>query len=111
MRKSETVTLGEGRVVTLLELRPKDVLKFLRGMSSELKNLDMLTLLTERLPELLSLLEGANIIPPTCEHLADLSLSELEQVWMAFREMHPLLFVVAGEMAKTVLMANFQLGE
>jgi hypothetical protein len=107
MRTTKTVDLGDGRVVTLLELRPKDVLRFLRGLSQDLKNLDMLTLLTERLPQLLVMMEWENIIPPVGENLEDLSWSECEVVFAAFREMHPALFLVAGEMAKTALLANF----
>ncbi len=94
----------------LHELRPKDVLKFLRSISQDLKNTDLFTLLTERLPQMLILLEGENIVPPAGETLEDLSLSECEQVWMVFREMHPLLFLMAGEMLKTALLANFQTG-
>ena len=111
MRMTKTVDLGDGRTVILHELRPKDVLKFLRSLSQDLKNTDLLTLLTERLPQLLIMLEWENIVPPAGENLEDFSLSELEQVWTVFREMHPLLFVVAGEMAKTVLMASFQTGQ
>ena len=110
MRATKTVDLGEGRAVILHELRPKDVLKFLRSISQDLKNTEMLTLLTERLPQLLILLEWENIVPPPGENLEDLSLSECEQVWTVFREMHPMLFLVAGEMVKTALLASFQMG-
>jgi hypothetical protein len=111
MRITKTVDLDEGRTVILHELRPRDVLKFLRTISQDLKNTDVFTLLTERLPQLLILLEGENIIPPAGETLADLSLSECEQIWTVFREMHPMLFLLAGEMLKTALLANFQTGE
>ena len=111
MRTTKTVDLGDGRVVTLLELRPKDVMRFLRGLSQDLKNLDMLTLLTERLPQLLVMMEWENITPPVGENLEDLSWSECEAVFEAFREMHPVLFSVAGEMARTALFANFQLNQ
>ncbi|WP_130472618.1 hypothetical protein [Candidatus Magnetaquicoccus inordinatus] len=110
MRITKSVDLGAGRTVILHELRPKDVLKFLRSISQDLKNTDLFTLLTERLPQMLILLEGENIVPPAGETLEDLSLSECEQVWMVFREMHPLLFLMAGEMLKTALLANFQTG-
>ncbi|MEO5355457.1 MAG: hypothetical protein H7835_19900 [Magnetococcus sp. XQGC-1] len=111
MRVTKTVDLGEGRMVILHELRPKDVLKFLRSISQDLKNTEMLTLLTERLPQLLILLEWENIVPPAGENLEDLSLSECEQIWTVFREMHPMLFLVAGEMVKTALVASFQTGK
>jgi len=108
MRVTKKIDLEEGRTVILHELRPKDVLKFLRSMPQELKDTDLITLLTERLPQLLLLLEWENIIPPAGENLEDLSLSECEQVWTVFREMHPMLFLVAGEMVKTALMASLQ---
>ena len=111
MRATKTVDLGEGRAVILHELRPKDVLRFLRSLSQDLKNTEMLTLLTERLPQLLTMLEWENIVPPAGENLEDLSLSECEQVWTVFREMHPMLFLVAGEMVRTALMASFQTGK
>ncbi|MBF0402097.1 MAG: hypothetical protein HQL90_15200 [Magnetococcales bacterium] len=111
MRATKTVDLGEGRTVTLHELRPKDVLKFLRSLSQDLKNTEMFILLTERLPQLLTMVEGENIVPPVGEKMEDLSLSECEQVWTAFREMHPLLFMMAGEMAKTALLSILQPGE
>ena len=111
MRVTKTVDLGAGRTVILHELRPKDVLKFLRSISQDLKNTEMLTLLTERLPDMLILLEWENIVPPAGENLEDLSFSECEQVWTVFREMHPLLFAVAGEMVRTALMASFQMGK
>ena len=110
MRVTKTVDLGEGRAVILHELRPKDVLRFLRSLSQDMKNTEMLTLLTERLPQLLILLEWENIVPPAGENLEDLSLSECEQVWTVFREMHPMLFMVAGEMVRTALLASFQRG-
>ena len=111
MRDKKTVDLGDGRTVILHELRPKDVLKFMRSISHDLKNTEMLTLLTERLPQLLTLLEGENIVPPAGENLEDLSLSECEQVWTVFRKMHPMLFLVTGEMVKTALVASLQMGK
>ncbi len=94
--------LGDGRTVTLYELRPKDIRTFLTEFPQDLEKVDIKTLLTSHMPAILGLLEGECIIPPKGESLEELSLSEIATVWASYKEMHADFFGLAGSLASLV---------
>jgi hypothetical protein len=86
MRHEKSIVLSEGRTVTVRELRLKDVRRLVQEMKA-FAALDISTLFGERFDELLSL-SGELVSMPNGETAEDLSLSELEQVLEAMKEVN-----------------------
>jgi predicted GTPase len=86
MRHEKSIVLSEWRTVTVRELRLKDVRRLVQEMKA-FAALDISTLFGERFDELLSL-SGELVSMPNGETAEDLSLSELEQVLEAMKEVN-----------------------
>ena len=94
MRNANIIMLDENRVVTVQELRVKDVRQLLSGFT-DLDKLDMAALLGKRFGEISKLIEPF-IEFPEGETIDDLSGSELQQVIDGFKQVNIPFLILAG---------------
>lgn len=94
MRNSNVILLDEDRVVTIKELRVKDVRQLLSGFT-DLDKLDMSVLLGKRFGEISKLIEPF-VDFPKGESIDDLTGSELQQVIDGIKSVNNSFLILAG---------------
>jgi hypothetical protein len=94
MRNSTFVKLDDNRIVTIQELRVKDVRQLLSGFT-DLDKIDVAQLLGNRFAEISSLLEPFIGFPEN-ETIEDLSGSELQEVINGFKQVNIPFLIMAG---------------
>ena len=106
MRLSKTITLDDGRFVTVQELRVKDIRQLLSGFT-DLDKINVMELLGPRFSEIAALVSPF-IIFPKGESLDDLCGSELQAVIDAVKEVNATFLTLAGlkPVPSTALMAS-----
>lgn len=102
MRLQKTLSLGDNRSVTVLELRVRDA-RNIMAQAKELEQVDIRELLAERFDEVAALLNDC-VRLPDAESLEDLSFSELETVKDGLLEVNASflgLLGLAGQLPET----------
>jgi hypothetical protein len=94
MRNSKTINLDENRVITVQELRVKDIRKMLSGFT-DLDNIDVNALLGPRFAEI-SALVAPFMTFPEGETIDDLCGSELQLVIDGFKAVNKPFLILAG---------------
>jgi hypothetical protein len=94
MRNSKTINLDENRVITVQELRVKDIRQLLSGFT-DLDKIDVNTLLGPRFAEIAALVTPF-IVFPECESIDDLTGSELQLVIDGFKQVNSPFLILAG---------------
>jgi hypothetical protein len=94
MRNSTVILLDENRVVTVQELRVKDIRKIISGFT-DLDKIDVMALLGPRFSEIAALIEPFIEFPDN-EGIDDLTGSELKQVIEGFKQVNIPFLILAG---------------
>ena len=94
MRNSKTINLDENRVITVQELRVKDVRQLISGFT-DLDKLNVNALLGLRFAEIAALVKPFMTFPEG-ESIDDLTGSELQLVIEGFKQVNSPFLILAG---------------
>lgn len=95
MRAAKTIELDPGRMVTVQELRVRDMRQLLPMLSDpEMQSKQLPEMIQAHFPDLMRLI-GESVILPQDVTLDDLSLSECEVIGKAWWELHSRFFLQA----------------
>lgn len=84
MRKSKMITIGDGKEITVKELRIKEILSLFDDDNKD----DFIGTLKVALPEYVGI---------SYDELTELTPSEVEEIWVSFKEVNSVFFAISGK--------------